>query len=132
MNGAIEFFETLCSLHPEIEEQLAELLTARRAQNPTGPRFLTPAEFAAQWGAHEETVRRWVREGRIDGVQKLGRLVRIPEGATVTQVGAEPAREPSKPKPRRSRVVRSSAAQAMRATAREGQKGNQPSIRKRS
>jgi excisionase family DNA binding protein len=44
-------------------------------------RMYTVREAAAQIGAQEETIRRWLRDGRIEGVmpggQKLG--YRIPE-----------------------------------------------------
>jgi excisionase family DNA binding protein len=41
-----------------------------------GPRHFTVAEISRRFGAHEVTIRRWIREGRIKPL-RLGRLVRI-------------------------------------------------------
>lgn len=47
-----------------------------QSHTPVGPRHYTVAEVSRRIVAHEVTVRRWIREGRIKPL-RLGRLVRI-------------------------------------------------------
>jgi excisionase family DNA binding protein len=58
---------------------------------------LTVAQAAAAVGVSERTMRRWIRDGRIDGCYKVGGRVRIPERAI--QEVAEPYGERSGPRP---------------------------------
>ena len=41
------------------------------------PRYFTTAELAERWKLHENTVRQWIRDGRLQAIQ-LGRLFRVP------------------------------------------------------
>ena len=49
---------------------------SKQTHTPVGPRHFTVADIAQRFGAHEVTIRRWLREGRIKPL-RLGRLVRI-------------------------------------------------------
>ena len=44
----------------------------------TGARHFTVLDLKRRFGAHEVTIRRWIREGRIKPL-RLGRLIRITE-----------------------------------------------------
>jgi excisionase family DNA binding protein len=47
-------------------------------QTKPGQNLWSPAEVAAYFGVHRQTVYTWIREGRIRAFKLSGRLVRIP------------------------------------------------------
>ena len=49
---------------------------SKQEHTPVGPRHFTVADLKHRFGAHEVTIRRWIREGRIKPL-RLGRLVRV-------------------------------------------------------
>jgi excisionase family DNA binding protein len=54
----------------------------RRTSNMTKKRYMTPEEAATARGVTPATIRKWLREGYIDGI-KMGRLWRVVEDGDV-------------------------------------------------
>lgn len=60
------------ALRPVIREELLAALDAQKA--PPSP-YMTTAEVAARDKVTEDTVRRWVREGRIECIRRNGKIL---------------------------------------------------------
>lgn len=67
--------------------------------NTPGPRqleqMLNDAEVAALLGVSRDTVRRWIRMGKLTPFYKLGRLVRIPKSAVSRFLEAQKVEVPA-------------------------------------
>jgi excisionase family DNA binding protein len=61
---------------------------------PAGDRLFTPEQVADQLGLHVRTVRRYIREGRLEAVQ-VGKRYRVPREALEAFAGI--SLEPSEP-----------------------------------
>lgn len=60
------------------------------------PRLWTVDEFARLWGRSTKTVRRWIREGKVD-VVRLGGTVRIPNSEVERLTNAHPPEDDDDP-----------------------------------
>jgi excisionase family DNA binding protein len=53
------------------------MIKKKEVESANTPEFLTPAQVAARWHWHQESVRRWLRQRKIESVQ-VGRRRLIP------------------------------------------------------
>ena len=62
-------------------------------ETTANPVAYTPRQFAARLGVHENTVRKWVRQGTVKAM-KLGFVVRVPH-SELTRLLTTPASTPA-------------------------------------
>jgi excisionase family DNA binding protein len=72
--------------------KMTVMRVAHTSEDVAAPPTLTPREAAARLDVSDDTVRRWMKSGQLDGVRVGGRL-RVPVTAVLSF--ARPANEPT-------------------------------------